>query len=357
MIRHTSFALLALCGLAAACSPDPSAPHRALGPFLDSLMVEHEVPAVAFAVFDDTGLLYEHVSGVKDADSGEPVDAQTAFEAASISKPVFAHIVVTLAREGILPLDTPLAELVDEIPAIGYDPRSATLTPRMLLSHQGGLPNWRTRLSFEAERYEELFPAIDTLRFAAEPGEGYRYSGEGYVLLQQIVEELTGRSLTQLARERVLDPLGMSRSSFLFDDAMRANHARGHNREGAPDKWEIRMPLSSSTLHTTASDLAAFGSEIARQLRTGGPYARIGEPVVAVGASGEWEGSWGTGLGIVTDGERRFVYHGGNNVIFIADLIYGLEDNLGYAILTNSANGPGIVRAVQERFFGIDVRR
>ncbi len=69
------------------------------------------------------------------------------------------------------------------------------------------------------------------------------------------------------------------------------------------------------------------------------------------------ERSWGLGLGIVTDGPRRYVYHGGNNVIFIADFIYGVEENLGYVLLTNSSNGRQLVEAVERRVFGRDVRR
>jgi len=65
---------------------------------------------------------------------------------------------------------------------------------------------------------------------------------------------------------------------------------------------------------------------------------------------------WGS-FGVVTDGTRRYVYHGGNNVIFIADFIYGVEENLGYVLLTNSSNGQRMVEAVERRVFGRDIRR
>ncbi len=69
-----------------------------------------------------------------------------------------------------------------------------------------------------------------------DPDTAYRYSGESYVLLQRIVEELTGTGLPALARARVFAPLGMTRTSFLFDDETRRNHSFGHDREGRPDK-------------------------------------------------------------------------------------------------------------------------
>ncbi len=350
--------LLAVVGsvMSSCVAPSPSGDFNALGLFLDSLILNEGVPGVGFALFDDEGLLFEYVSGSKSQATLEPIDSETAFEAASISKPVFAYVVYSLVRDGVLELDAPLNSLVSEVPELGYDPRSALLTPRILLSHTGGLPNWRSRMDFTAESYSDLFAPGDTLRFVTDPGTQYQYSGEGYVLLQRIVEGRTGKSLPELARERVFEPLGMTRSSFLFDADMRQDYSLGHNREGSPDKWELYLPLASSTLHTTASDLAKFGTHLASEIHTGGPYMALATPTVTVESDGDKDLSWGLGLGIVTDGQRRYIYHGGNNVIFIADFMYGVEENLGYALLTNSSNGQRIVEAVERRVFGRQVR-
>jgi len=343
--------------LASCTSPGRTAEFDSFGPFLDSLTLEHGVPGFGFAVFDDGGLLYEHVGGVKSQGAPEPIDTRTAFEAASISKPLFAYVVFSLAREGALELDASLQMLVPEVPEIAYDPRSGTLTPRLLLTHHGGLPNWRSRMDFNARSYSELFAPDDTLKFVVDPGTEYRYSGEGYVLLQRIVEERTGKGLNELARERVFDPLGMTRSSFLFDAETRTNYSLGHDAQGSPDKWEIHLELASSTLHTTASDLGRFGAHLASEILAQGPYSALATPGATVDTVGDVERSWGHGLGLVTDGSRRYVYHGGNNVIFIADFIYGVDENLGYVLLTNSSNGQKMIQAVEERVFGHDVRR
>lgn len=329
---------------------------EALGPFLDSLMLAADVPGISFALFDDSGVLYEHVGGTKSRSGGGPVDGNTTFEAASISKPEFAYLVLSLVKDGRLSLDAPLGEVVDGLPEVAYDPRSQRLTPRLLLSHQGGLPNWRSRMNFGARSYSEMFPVGDTLRFLADPGSEYRYSGEGYVLLQRVVEEYMGTSLPDLARQRVFEPLGMTRTSFLFDEETRENTSDGHDREGKADKWEITLPLASSTLHTTAADLARFGSHLASEIRHDGPFAQLAVPVVTVRKGTEGTLSWGLGLGIVTNGERRYVYHGGNNVIFIGDLMYGVAENLGYVLLTNSSNGERMIESVEQRVFGRVVR-
>jgi CubicO group peptidase (beta-lactamase class C family) len=352
-----AFPPLVLAAVSSCSPPDRSAEFEPLGLFVDSVAVEHGVPGVGFALFDDSGVLFEHVGGVKSQVTLEPIDPNTAFEAASISKPVFAYVVFSLARDGVLELDAPVESLVPEVPEVAYDPRSAALTPRALLTHLGGLPNWRSRINFEARSHEELFAPDDTLRFVHDPGTEYLYSGEGYVLLQRIVEEITGKSLIELARERVFEPLGMSRTSFLFDTEMRTDYSLGHDGEGNPDKWEIAVPLASSTLHTTASDLSTFGAHLASEIRREGPYAILGTPAVTIDQEGDVVNSWGLGLGVVTNGERRYVYHTGNNVIFIADLIYGVEENLGYVLLTNSSNGRQMAEAVERRVFGQDLRR
>jgi hypothetical protein len=144
---------------------------------------------------------------------------------------------------------------------------------------------------------------------------------------------------------------------------MRTNYSLGHDGEGVPDKWEIALPLASSTLHTTAADLATFGAHLASEIQEDGPHSELGTPAVTMGEvdeaaeGGEVVHAWGPGLGVVTDGGRRYVYHGGNNVIFIADFIYGFEENLGYALLTNSSNGSRMVEAVERRVFGRNLHR
>ncbi len=129
------FLLTVLGTVAGSCAPPgPSAEFDELGVLLDSLMVEHAVPGIGFALFDDGGLLYEHVGGLKSRTASGPIETDTAFEAASISKPVFAYVVFSLARDGLLDLDESLQMLVPEIPELAHDPRSKRLTPRILLT-------------------------------------------------------------------------------------------------------------------------------------------------------------------------------------------------------------------------------
>ena len=131
----------------------------------------------------------------------------------------------------------------------------------------------------------------------------------------------------------------------------------GHDADMNPDKWEISAALASTTLHTTATDLAKFGSRLASGFQKGAYFEEMARPAVEVEQVDHSRMSWGLGLGIIEDEKGKYVYHGGNNVLFIADLIYGYEENLGYVLLTNSSNGSQIIDSVERRIYGRDIVR
>lgn len=127
--------------------------------------------------------------GLRSVAARVPVTADTIFEAASLSKPVFAYAVFR-SLESYLPKPYPIA-----------DPRGTAITARHVLTHTSGLPNWR-------------HAAAEPLKLHFAPGTQYLYSGEGFYFLQTVVERITGRSTAQFTRA-ALDALGMRRSSYV----------------------------------------------------------------------------------------------------------------------------------------------
>ena len=131
-------------------------------------------------------------------------DTSTLYQAASLTKQVTAHAALTLSRRGKLDLDRPLVSWVDDLP----NPLARTVTPRQVLSHSSGFPNWR--YVSEGQPLPELVPA-----FA--PGSQYQYSGEGYFYLQRVLEEIAGRGFGEVVRELVFEPFGMKSSTLVWD--------------------------------------------------------------------------------------------------------------------------------------------
>lgn len=201
-----------------------------------------EVPAISIAVIQDGRVFWRGAFGTVNDSARTPADTLTVFEAASLSKPLFAYIVMRLADRQQFDLDRPLAELL-EYPRLAHDPRYRHITARMVLSHGTGLPNW----------------GRDTLTLRFDPGTGYQYSGEGFVYLQRTLERVTGLTLEELATREVFDPLGMTRSSYVWQDRFEGNAAYAKD-------WAWRVgPISRYTaanaaysLVTTAGDYAKF---------------------------------------------------------------------------------------------------
>ncbi len=165
-------------------------------------MRKGDIPGLSIAVIRDGKILWEGEFGQKNAISNGvtdgPVLRDTLFSAASLSKPVFAYIVLRLVDRGVIDLDKPLYTYGFSYDRIDKDPRSKLITARMVLDHTTGLPNW----------------GGTPLEFLFTPGEKFNYSGEGYVYLQKVVEHVTGKSLEELAQQEVFVPLKMEHSTF-----------------------------------------------------------------------------------------------------------------------------------------------
>ncbi|MBK9088352.1 MAG: serine hydrolase [Holophagales bacterium] len=163
------------------------------------LMGELHVPGVSIALVRDRKVAWTRSWGVADARTGAPVTGETLFEAASMTKPVFAFSVLKLVEQGRIDLDRPLAEYVAP-PAVPFQEERLRITPRMVLSHTSGLPNWRKG----GEERDGPLPVL----FA--PGSRFGYSGEAIFQLQRAVEKVTGEPIEEHARRTLFAPLGMA---------------------------------------------------------------------------------------------------------------------------------------------------
>ncbi len=219
-----------------------------------ALMEGCGVTALSLAVVNDGRVVYTAGFGTLTRGASTPVGSSTVFRAASLSKPVFAYLVLRLVDRGAIDLDTPLFRYLSR-PVFTYpeygelrsDQRFKTITARRVLSHQTGFPNWRWQN--KGERLDIKF----------QPGQGFGYSGEGYEYLQFILEKKLGRSLQQLATENVFVPLGMSQSSFVLEERFEGCLAAELSR--APEFLKTKMRTEASaagSLVTSAADYGRF---------------------------------------------------------------------------------------------------
>ncbi len=305
---------------------------------LDELMAVARIPGLAMVSIRDGEPGEVELLGVANQETGELLTGHTLFEAASLSKPVFATAVLRLAERGELDLDRPIAELVD-YQRLDHDARTGRLTPRLVLSHQTGLPNW----------------GGETLEFQADPGSDFGYSGEGYVYLQRAVEEVTGLTLDELVRREVFDPLGMEQSRFSWPEGEQLALATPHDSAArAQQKQQVHEGNAAASLHTTAGEYGRFVSAwIDGELLDEASLADALAPQVRLTAAEDEGGaelplSWGMGWGIQdppSDGAPIY-WHWGDNGPFKAFVAFDREERAGVVYFANSMNGLAIGPAI-----------
>lgn len=209
---------------------------------LPRIMRAFAVPGVGIAVVEDGKLAWSRGFGVRHALTGAPVDERTVFEDASLSKPVFAYLVMRLADLGKIDLDRPLVRYrrPDYLAAHEW---IELITARDVLRHTTGLPNWRAK------------PATETLVPAVKPGTRIDYSGEAIFWLQLAVESITGQSLDQAMQEHLFGPAGMADSSYTWNTDLAARSVYGHRaHDQAGDGMPPQMFREQWTLAQQVAD-------------------------------------------------------------------------------------------------------
>jgi CubicO group peptidase (beta-lactamase class C family) len=359
-----AWSVLALAGCGRS-NPAPAAdePWKALVAELDALipgwMAETLVPGVSVAVIQNAQLVWRKGFGVRDASTKEPVDDRTVFEAQSMSKPVFAYLVMKLREKGVLELDKPLITYAAPPAELKGEPRVQLITARHVLSHTTGLPNWRSK--------DEPF------RFDFTPGEKHRYSGEGYSYLQSVVTRLTGRvdagdcgpfemgvkvcatDIDAYMKSNVLSPLGMTSSGYFWDDALEPRLARRHDAGGTPMKMfrptgpAVARYASAGGLLTTASDYAKFVSAVLEP-RDGDPLrlsrksvSEMLTPQIKVDGAV----SWALGWAVAHPPGGDVIFHAGGTSGTHCLTMASVPRKTAVIVMTNGQNGYKLIEKLK----------
>jgi CubicO group peptidase (beta-lactamase class C family) len=225
------------------------------------LLKDGNVHGLAITVFNKNNIVYKKTFGYKRFDTKEPLQTNTNFYGASLSKAVFAVLVMKLVEEAAIELDKPLQDYLAK-PIYEYgkgtswnqdytdlkeDSLYKKITARMCLDHTTGFSNWR---------WDE---PDQKLRVRFQPGSGYSYSGEGFCYLQFVLEKLTGKPLEQLTEEKIFHPLQMNTSAYTWQSRFEKNYCFGHDTNGKVlEKDKDNAPRSASTLETTPDDYSLF---------------------------------------------------------------------------------------------------
>ncbi|WP_200975491.1 serine hydrolase [Echinicola sp. 20G] len=325
---------------------------------------EAEIHGMAVAIFNDKKPVYQKVIGYKDFPQKLILTDSTNIYGASLSKAVFSILVMKLVEEGLIDLDTPLESYLpqkiydyepmtrwhDDYADLKEDSLYHQITARMCLSHTSGFANWRF-----------MEPDMK-LQVHGKPGEKYRYSGEGFVYLQVILEKLTGKGLEELAQEYVFKPLGMKNSSYQWQFRFESDFAYGHQKNGETyQKDKDNEPRSGSTLETTAADYIKFLTAVLNQeILSPASYDEIFSPQIRIRSVHQFgpksaqntdkyaniNFSYGLGWSYLETPYGKGVAKGGHGDGFQHHAILYPDSGKGLMIMTNSDNGESIYQAL-----------
>ena len=310
---------------------------------LPALVDSCGIPVLQYCYFSPQGDLHG-VTCCRDTtfEIPQPIDEQSIFQAASLSKPLFAYIVMRMVDRGEIDLDRPVADYTD-IDRFDDKEMARRITPRIVLSHQTGLPNWATGPSSDewpTSRIAFKYPADSC----------FAYSGEGYAFLQRAVEAIQGASLDEIARREVFEPFDMPTTSYAWLPAYDTLALVGFNRDGE-NRGQGRHPRENSayTLRTNATEYARFiqrgllegeglSESAHREMFTHQVHAqRYADEPRACDSSV----FWCLGFGAISEpaGEGDYFWHWGDNGNFKALWLLHPTTKEGFVYFSNRATG------------------
>ncbi len=347
-------------GASASPAPGPAQVADALAARLDARLAQlrksSAIPGVSVAIAWDDGRLWLGAAGMADIAAKEPVTIDTAFALASVSKTLTAAVVLQLVGEGYLALDQPVASL---LPAYELDPR---ITVRMLLDHTSGLPDYFLNPKIEkplraepddAWTPERAWTYVRTKRPV--PGTVWSYSNTNYMLLGEVVEAVTGRTIALEVRTRLLDPLGLQSSWYQVVEESRAEGATGYRRvakDGGGSRYVRVAPPSDvmpfRSVVTAAGGAGSIAATAVDAARWMGAFAR-GEVLpaavqAAMVADAELTQAmaagvgYGLGIRVLSLDGRRALGHSGRFLGFRSVVAYVPEAGVSIAVLTNQGS-------------------
>ncbi len=307
------------------------------------------IPGVSIAIVNQNQIVYNKAFGVTSLKTKVPVTKNTVFEAASLSKPLFAYFLMQMAETERLDLDEPFYPYLKAIfPEGVVAPESmeayAKLTPRIVLSHGTGIPNWVKG---------------KPIKIAFEPGTGFSYSGEAYQHLGAAFGTKLGlgwgKKLDSLFIKEAAKPIGMLHSLYTWDTIYEKDMAIGHiDGKVNPEINRFKKVGPGFSLHSTAHDYALFLIEMMNpkhiqtstrdeMLKEHNHFKADNKLLKETGQTG-----WGLGFAQKPTPNGLMHLHTGNNQDFQAYAMFIPKQEYGFVIFGNSNNLFPLLESIEQ---------
>ena len=321
---------------------------------LDEALTLLNVPSVSIALIDEGRIAFARAYG-------QDATPATLYQAASLSKFVAAIGAMRLVENGTLKLDEDVNETLTswKVPANEFD-STHKVTLRGLLSMTGGIgvPGFLgyavgAPLPTLAQILDGAPPANSPpVTVIAVPGSAYHYSGGGYEIAEALMQDATGKPFPQLMRELVLDPMGMTNSSFDQppDAALMARATSGHFGDGKelPGRFHLFPEHAAAGLWSTPTDLAKLLVQLAHTWQ-GFSSIFLHRQTLQEILTPQNGGPYGLGAAVAGDGASLVLMKRGQNIGYQGYLILYPATGQGMVVMTNSDNGSKLAEALIKR--------
>ncbi len=322
----------------------------------------HKVPGASVAIFENGEIVWRKEYGVLKSNANNKVDSNTKFQAASISKAVTGLGVLKLVEQFNLDMDSDVNQYLKKW-QVDYNrfPGNQKVTIRRLLSHSAGV----NVDGFYGYSKSSTIPSTlqilngygnnEKVQLDTIPGTKFLYSGGGYTILEQLVEDVSNMTFSEYFEKEIFEPLKMTNSTYNFFP--KENVSCAHDKEGAvhPEEWLVYPELAAAGLWTTPSDLVKFCVAIENSyhnsensLITSSSTKKMLQPTI------EWQGGnwWGLGVAIRGEKDNTFYWHSGSNPGgYRCMMIDFFKKRSGIIIMTNSDNGASLYNEIIDSYF------
>ena len=313
---------------------------------------KHNLAGFSLVVIENYEVVYSNQFGLKSMNTNEKIDINTAFSTASIAKPITAILCHILEEKGLINLDDPIDNYLKRwhLPKSPFTKNNKP-TWKHFLNHTAGtsqhgftdfyagdtIPTIKQSLMGKLPRYDK------EIEFLFTPGESWKYSGGGYVIIQMALEDTLKKSIAALADEHIFSPLGLENTTMIqpSENGFLTNVALVHdkNNEVIKTGLPITPQVGPSGLWSTPTDLAKFTIELQNALRNKNNKVishNIAKKVTEVTALQNAVGGWSYG------GQRSYGYNnyewlrcGGSNTGVGGDIFATMTDGNGFIYLAN----------------------
>jgi CubicO group peptidase (beta-lactamase class C family) len=298
--------------------------------FVQNQMDSLKIPALSIAIIQKGKVVYYKATGVKN-EKQESIDTTTVFEAASMTKPIFAYAVHKLVKNQQLSLDTPLYRYYP-YDDIDYDARYKLITARMVLSHTSGFPNWRNG---------------GELRINSDPGTKYGYSGEGFEYLGLVVKHLLNKKIQDVVEQEVFRPLSIN-NSFLIKNQYVLDHLTDglkDNKEwGRNNLW--LQPHVALSLCTEAKEYAKFVIKIIKESKSSSSiFQQMSVPQMQIEPN-KW-----ICLGLFMEQTLygpKYYHSGNNNNRYNSNFEFYKDQDMGFVFFINCHKEPAFTKRLND---------